>query len=272
MKKLLESIDKLTECPPDSAMASAPVNPGNPVTVSVNFNASGKENVEDLLAMMKNAGLGGAEPVTPQMMPMRQDMDRLRAIVSQPEMEADSAYSDAIEDDLDLEEWDNEPDPEYQDAKYMTKDLAGGINREKRQFKPAAKGDNPMAVEEGRLSPNFLKALDLKFGSKPNLSSKTEINLRKEMVKFGPNELMQLSKANIPHVSDAAQHELNNRRGRGLKGYDENMAETIKKNLMAALQEKKAKPDFLDMDKDGNKKEPMKKAIADKKKNPFAKK
>jgi hypothetical protein len=33
-----------------------------------------------------------------------------------------------------------------------------------------------------------------------------------------------------------------------------------------------AKPDFLDMDKDGNKKEPMKKAVADKKKKPFAKK
>lgn len=32
-----------------------------------------------------------------------------------------------------------------------------------------------------------------------------------------------------------------------------------------------AKPDFLDMDKDGNKKEPMKKAVDDKKKNPFAK-
>jgi hypothetical protein len=31
------------------------------------------------------------------------------------------------------------------------------------------------------------------------------------------------------------------------------------------------KPDFLDMDKDGNKKEPMKKAVADKKKNPFTK-
>tara|TARA_B110000503_G_scaffold129918_1_gene202703 strand:- start:3297 stop:4145 length:849 start_codon:yes stop_codon:yes gene_type:complete len=30
----------------------------------------------------------------------------------------------------------------------------------------------------------------------------------------------------------------------------------------------KAKPDFLDMDKDGNKKEPMKKAVADKKKKP----
>ena len=35
---------------------------------------------------------------------------------------------------------------------------------------------------------------------------------------------------------------------------------------------KKAKPDFLDMDKDGNKKEPFKKAVKDKKKNPFAKK
>lgn len=35
---------------------------------------------------------------------------------------------------------------------------------------------------------------------------------------------------------------------------------------------KGAKPDFLDMDKDGDKKEPMKKAVADKKKNPFAKK
>lgn len=33
-----------------------------------------------------------------------------------------------------------------------------------------------------------------------------------------------------------------------------------------------AKPDFLDMDKDGNKKEPFKKAVADKKKNPFGNK
>ena len=43
-------------------------------------------------------------------------------------------------------------------------------------------------------------------------------------------------------------------------------AESIKAKLLQALAEKKAKPDFLDMDKDGNKKEPMKKAIADKKK------
>ena len=41
--------------------------------------------------------------------------------------------------------------------------------------------------------------------------------------------------------------------------------EDIKAQLYAALAEKKAKPDFLDMDGDGDKKEPMKKAIKDKK-------
>ncbi len=41
--------------------------------------------------------------------------------------------------------------------------------------------------------------------------------------------------------------------------------ETVKQRLMAALSEKKAKPDFPDLDGDGDKKEPMKKAIADKK-------
>ena len=41
---------------------------------------------------------------------------------------------------------------------------------------------------------------------------------------------------------------------------------------MVEAKKKGGKPDFLDMDKDGDKKEPMKKAVADKKKNPFAKK
>ena len=42
------------------------------------------------------------------------------------------------------------------------------------------------------------------------------------------------------------------------------------KECMATFEGKK--PDFLDMDKDGDKKEPMKKAVADKKKNPFGNK
>ena len=50
---------------------------------------------------------------------------------------------------------------------------------------------------------------------------------------------------------------------------ESNSVSSIVKRVVA---EKKAKPDFLDMDKDGDKKEPMKKAVADKKANPFAKK
>jgi len=46
--------------------------------------------------------------------------------------------------------------------------------------------------------------------------------------------------------------------------------QTIMKGGVKTTNEGK-KPDFLDMDKDGDKKEPMKKAVADKKKNPFAK-
>ena len=50
---------------------------------------------------------------------------------------------------------------------------------------------------------------------------------------------------------------------------DQTSVKSIVKKVVA---EKKAKPDFLDVDKDGDKKEPMKKAVADKKENPFAKK
>ena len=53
-------------------------------------------------------------------------------------------------------------------------------------------------------------------------------------------------------------------------------AKKADKDDKKAKKEKKmdeaAKPDFLDMDKDGNKKEPMKKAVADKKKGAVAKK
>ena len=42
--------------------------------------------------------------------------------------------------------------------------------------------------------------------------------------------------------------------------------ESIKERLWQALSEKKAKPDYIDIDGDGDKKEPMKKAVKDKEK------
>ncbi len=218
-KKLTESA--VAECGMGMPPANEPM--GNPVTMSITLNASGKDHVADLISMMKNAGLQDAQPVAPAMMPMRMDIEKFRDIVDEPmipgegaDNRPDEAYMDADEmlsggDDLhhekhpsdirvkdssiasDIEEWDNSPegvegDEQYADHNMMLKDLSGGINREKKMFKKAQDGDNAMAVE------------------------------------------------------------------------------TIKQRLIKALAEKKSKPDFLDMDKDGNKKEPMKKAVADKKK------
>ena len=190
MKKLLESLEQIQECPPEmdegGAMPPVPMDQGTPVSVNVSMNASGKEHVEDLLRMMQQAGLGGAEEVKPDMMPMRTDIERLRDIVDGPKMDEPKMKLPAPEEaEEEIEEYENEPDYEYSDHEKMTHDLSGGINREKKSYKAAQDGDNAMAVE------------------------------------------------------------------------------TIKAQLMSALSEKKGKPDFLDLDKDGDKKEPMKKAAKD---------
>ena len=87
MKKLIESMDHIEECgmtEMPAAMPAPEMDKGNPVTVNVSMNASGKEHVADLLDMMKNAGLGGAEPVGAKMLSPRMDMERLSAMMGEP--------------------------------------------------------------------------------------------------------------------------------------------------------------------------------------------
>lgn len=190
----------MNEC----GMASMPPmeQQGSPVSMNISLNASGKDHVADLINMMKNAGLQAAQPVNPEMLPMRMDMERLRGIVDGPEMEADDGPKepkhpqardyyqggddeDDEEDEIEVEgDYANEPDVQYGDMSDAIPD-GDDLHKKKRSFKATAGGDNPMNTE------------------------------------------------------------------------------SIKAQLMAALQEKKSKPDFLDMDKDGNKKEPMKKAAKD---------
>ena len=175
----------MTEMPGD--MPPAPVDQGNPVTMNVNLNASGKDNVADLLKMMQHAGLGDAEPVSAKTLAPRLDMERLRGIVDGPEMDEPAMKLPAPESDMEEDEgYANAPDEEYGDIEDVT---ASGddLHKSKKGYKAAAGGDNPMSFED-----------------------------------------------------------------------------EIKERLMAALDEKKAKPDFLDVDKDGDKEEPMKKAIKDK--------
>lgn len=124
----------------------------------------------------------------------------------------------------------NEPDEQYADHKFMTKDLSGGINRQKNMYPPAAKGDNPMAVES--IKDRLYAALNEKKAAKD----------------FDGDGKIEKSSDEWKGSRDKA----------------------IKK-AMGKKTNEAAKPDFLDMDKDGNKKEPMKKAVKDKKKNPFKK-
>ena len=194
MKKLIESVDAgiANEGPMGMPMASPmpPEDKGNPVSVNVSMNASGKEHVADLLDMMKNAGLDGAEEVSGPSLSPRMDMEKFRDII---DTDGDNMPSPEEEKEGDVEEWANSaPGEEASDRGDMgdyEDNIRDGsdLHRRKKGYKATAGGDNPMSVE------------------------------------------------------------------------------SIKATLMKALNEKKAKPDFLDMDKDGDKKEPMKKAIKDKK-------
>ena len=152
-KQTLTESEQLAECPPE--MAEGPgmapqMSQGNPVTMSVNLNASGAEHVQDLINMMKNAGMGDAKPAADAMMPMRQDMERLAAMMDEPGDEDPNEEMEPVEDEV--EEYANSPEgvedePEYSDHKKMVKDLSGGINREKKMYAKAQDGDNAMAVE-----------------------------------------------------------------------------------------------------------------------------
>ena len=46
----------------------------------------------------------------------------------------------------DESDYSNSPDEKYQDTKYMTKDLSGGLNGPKKSYPKVAGGDNPMAL------------------------------------------------------------------------------------------------------------------------------
>ena len=150
MKAILESLNKVTQSPieecGDNMMASQEMpmssEGGHPVTVSVT--ASGKENVADLIALMQQAA--GIEQHVD--MPMahdahidtdshnvsgqEMDMATMRSIMSAGD-DREEAEADAEDE---VEEWSNSPEgsegeEQYIDHEYMTRDLSGGLNREK---------------------------------------------------------------------------------------------------------------------------------------------
>lgn len=94
-----------------------------------------------------------AEPGTGEMM---QDIageisDMADELADETGEETDSEEPEGEEEETEEGAYDasTTPDPEYQDTNYMIKDLAGGLNKEKKMFKHSYKqGDNPMAMTD----------------------------------------------------------------------------------------------------------------------------
>ena len=181
-------MDNIEECGANEGMPMVPPMPqedkGNPVTMNVSLNASGKEHVEDLIAMMKNAGVSDAKQVSPDMMPMRHDMERLRDIVDGPkdlmgpkddpmipgkddvpgdDDMTDMGCNDDIEmDDEAVEEYDNEPDEQYGSIE----DVIGSgddLHRTKKSYAATQDGDNPMALEDDIKEALWAQLNNMKF-------------------------------------------------------------------------------------------------------------
>jgi len=186
MKKLLESLD---ECgtmeggmPPMAPPAPMPTDDGDPVSMNVSLNARGKDHVADLIDMMKNAGLKDAGEVSADMMPPRQDMERLRDIIDGPKDMDDlkpgmqdepcpkcgkmhmgmSSCNDSIEtDDEAVAEYDNEPEEEYKSIDDVI-DSGDDLHKSKKAYKATQDGDNPMALEDD-IKEQLYKAIQAKM-------------------------------------------------------------------------------------------------------------
>ena len=158
MKAILESIQSVEECGDMPMMAGQEMNQsqGNPVTVSIS--ASGKDNVTDLMDLIKLAGGNTEQHVD---MPMAHDahIDTDSHNVSGQEMDMDTmrqimaAGERDKETEEEVEEWSNSPEgaeaeEEYRDHEYMTRDLSGGINREKPKGSERVKDPAVESVKE----------------------------------------------------------------------------------------------------------------------------
>jgi hypothetical protein len=97
-----------------------------------------------------------------------------------------------------------------------------------------------------------MKHLHTKYNDKKSLSKSEAKEVKDLMTRNTIADIKKLAGSGIRHVSDAAKDHL--------KRY---VPSNMKKESLEL--DEAAKPDFLDIDKDGNKKEPMKKAAKDKK-------
>jgi hypothetical protein len=119
MKTILESLKAVNEGPMDMAPSMAAPSMPEPekVTMNINMNAQGTDAIADLIKLM-GGETGHTDIASHNVDTGDSEMAKLKAIM-------------APKDEPTEEEYANEPDEEYGDTQMMTKDLAGGLNREK---------------------------------------------------------------------------------------------------------------------------------------------
>ena len=160
MKELLEKLAELDRIDETTDPTPAEVKQLDEMA-SMNISMSGEsaDEVAQLVAIMRGAG-ADPKPVDTDM--MNPPMDKLKAIIGPKppmDMKKDLMGDEDIETD---ENWENGADEQYYDQHTMTKDLSGGINRPKKGYKAAERGDNPMSVEE-ELKASLMAALEEKM-------------------------------------------------------------------------------------------------------------
>lgn len=94
-------------------------------------------------------------------------------------MPSDMPKKLTMQDEPASEDYANSPDEQHQDTKFMTKDLAGGLNKEKKSYPKVAGGDNPMALED-KIKEELKAKFAEKFGEAKE-DSFDEAGCKKEM-------------------------------------------------------------------------------------------
>ena len=148
MKDLLE---KLNELEKDLKTVNESVDPlSEMASMNISMNGENADEVAQLVSIMKSGGAPDAGPVGPKDMPkMDMPMSKAIDIIKGPQMAPDMGPDMGPDmDDMPLKgsgcggeeietegDWGNSPDEQYMDHNFMTKDLSGGINKQKKMHK-----------------------------------------------------------------------------------------------------------------------------------------
>jgi len=334
MKKLIEACGEPVMAHTDMPEASQ----GSPVQVNVTMNATGADNVADLINIMKNAGVTASPVSSVDVNPMRHDIEKFRsavdddpAIPGKDDVEGDSdlnagilgtlaggilgtaagaatgatgalasggaalgakagsgiagalgkgmmgklaggaagakigsavgsalpsaagaAIGDKVTNDESIDDDEDENDDLFKDDEFTAMDQEDDDEVNK-HFKDDTQYSIKGKSEEANAKLARAAGQDAEVEEWANSAPGAEREDRGDIGDYEDN------------IHDGNDLHKQKKSYKAAAGGDNAMSvESIRATLMKALTEKKAKPDFLDVDKDGDKKEPMKKALKDK--------